>query len=188
MEIFLKSLYLPLITCHMFKVNHLPNELLFVYAIISLIIFMIHVIKNLNPNVLNLIIIVQFSLLVFLSLNLENIRENFWLIFFLALYLTNHFGLPCISERFCIPRIDLLSMSLVFLNTFLINAFSWLRFLLKTFCRDCFFFLICESWNFMKHFSVWEERKKTNSLLNLVSLYPFSWAYAVNRLVISSSS
>lgn len=124
MDIFLKSLYLPLVNCHMLKSTHLQEKLLYLYASISIIILIIHVIKDISQRILNFIVIAHFSLLVFLSVTMENGHENYWLLFFLVLYFTNHFTLPNVSEKFCIPQRDLLSLSLVFLNTFLINAFS----------------------------------------------------------------
>lgn len=122
MDIFLKSLYLPLVTCHMFKANNLNDSTLYVYISISFIIFIIQNAVTVNEIILNFIIVTQFSLLVFLCLKVDY-HQNYWLIFFLLLYLINHFTLPNVSQKFCIPHIDLLSLSLVFLNTFLINAF-----------------------------------------------------------------
>lgn len=159
----------------MLKVNHVQNAMIYTYIAISFIILMIHVITNITENALNLIIVAQFFLLVFLTSMVENFFENYWFLSFLVLYLSNYFTLPYVSDRYCIPQIDLASMSLVFLNTFLINAFSWLWFSLKKFCRDVFF----HSWiiKVHKHFSV-REKKKPRFQYYLVSLHPFSWAYA----------
>lgn len=123
MEIFLTSIYLPIVSCHLLKQGGQFNDIfLYLYIIISLIIVIVAIIDS-KSKILNFSAVAQFSVAIFLYSNRSE-NDNFWLLFLLVLFILNHFGLTSVSRMFSIPQVELSSMNLVFLNTFLINAFS----------------------------------------------------------------
>lgn len=94
-----------------------------VYILISLTIFAAHIIKDFPDNiVLHVIVSAQTMLLTVLFLQFE--KENYWLIYFIFLFILNHFSLPQIHKKFYVPKIDLSIISLIFLNIFLVNSFD----------------------------------------------------------------
>lgn len=120
---------MPIATCHLLKQDSQFKDIwLYTYIIFSLIV-LIAAIVNSKSNILDFSAVAQFSVAIFLYSNGTEENDNFWLLFLLLLFLFNHFVLPYLSRQFSIPQVDLSSMNLVFLNTFLINAFSRWRIL-----------------------------------------------------------
>lgn len=90
-------------------------------AITIMTILLTNMTKNLNEKFLDGIICLHASLLLFF--NLKHDSNNYWLMHLILLFLINNFVFPKISRTFSVPKTDLHTVSLVFLNIFLINAF-----------------------------------------------------------------
>lgn len=125
LDVYLKTIYLPLSTIHILRLNQLDGAVLYSFIFISSLVLLIHLTTRRFVNLLNVIVVAQFAVAFYYSLNMNADNDNYWLEYFLALFIINHFSLPKLSQIFSIPFSTLSSMSLVFLNLFLINAFSF---------------------------------------------------------------
>jgi len=125
LQIYLKSLFLPISNINILKSNQINDVWVHTYIAICFAVFIQHlifVIKNINDHILNYIVVIQSAVLLSLQLALKNEQENYWLLHMNLLFLLNHFMIPEISRKFsAVPSIDLSIISLVFLTIFSIK-------------------------------------------------------------------
>lgn len=131
-DIFLKTLYLPMATTELLLMGQTGDTFLYVYIFIYLLILIPHVTTTVRDCLTNLLVLLHFCLALLLSFSSKlDHDDKYWLWHFLCLFVLNHFCLPQISRKFSIPLTDLSSLSLLFLNIFLINSFAWSRMSMK---------------------------------------------------------
>lgn len=121
LQIFLKNIYLPLVTGQILTNRQTDESMTLTYFAASLLL---SIVSNILHKTLNYVVIAQLSVAFYFCLNDQFPDESYWLLNFLVLFLINHFALPKLAARYSVPNVDLSAISLVFLNIFLINSFS----------------------------------------------------------------
>lgn len=107
---FLSHIYMPLIIVQLLVIHHINIILIAIFLISFLAIYRWRLIS----------IITQTLLLIYLSLNHDN--ENFWLISLAFLIALNHYLVPALASHYFVPKQELLMVTLIFQNVFLVNA------------------------------------------------------------------
>lgn len=165
-DIFLKTLYLPMVTTELLLMSQTGDTFLYVYIFIYLLILIPHMTTSVRDCLTNLLVLLHFCLALLLSFSSKlDHDDKYWLWHFLCLFVLNHFFLPQISRKFSIPLTDLSSLSLLFLNIFLINSFAWSRMSMKEIKV-----VVISCW-FTKNIQREEETKRNTRALKYFSFF-----------------
>lgn len=123
---YIQCFFLPLLNMQLMIAEEIivaHSYLYYGYIFLSLIIAAIYLAGKIRSQKTIFVSIAHSSLLLYLCL--EYHPENFWLMYFILLFLINQFAIPRIRKKYdTIPRIELNLISLIFLNIFLINSIS----------------------------------------------------------------
>lgn len=115
-------LYVPLINIQLLSIYNADYwQLKNLIIITSLILSLFIVIEKCWKLFLDVFIITQCVLLMYLSTRFDD--ENFWLHSLSILIFLNYFAIPELLRRYSVPKQELLSISLIFQNIFLVNSF-----------------------------------------------------------------
>ena len=117
-------LYVPLINIQLLSIYNADYwQLKNLIIITSLTLSLFIVIEKCWKLFLDVFLTTQCVLLMFLSMRFDD--ENFWLHSLTILIFLNYFGIPELTRRYSVPKQELLSISLIFQNIFLVNSLFW---------------------------------------------------------------
>lgn len=119
LQLLLDAVYMPLVISHLLMAY--DENVALIYLAGSLVVSLISI--NFKKASIFLVTIQSSIALYFYKYHSPQ-DENLWLMNLFVIYLVNYFSLPKISSRFGVPKVVLSTISLVFLNIFLINSFS----------------------------------------------------------------
>lgn len=120
-EIFLKLVYVPLLIIFVMYKSNIDVGFINAFIALTMTILLGNMTNKFYKSAIDGVICLNASLLLYLTFEYE--FKNYWLMHLILLFLVNHFALPYVSRKFTVPQIDLLIVSLVFLNIFVVNAF-----------------------------------------------------------------
>lgn len=114
-------LYIPLVNIQLLMHHNVHFYYLTqIIVITSLFVALLSCFSRQWRIILNIFTLAQCILLIYLSLTYDD--ENFWLHSLAILAGLNYFVIPLLVERYSVPRQELLSVSLIFQNFFLIKS------------------------------------------------------------------
>ena len=114
-------LYVPLINIQLLSIYNADYwQLKNLIIITSLTLSLFIVIEKCWKLFLDVFITTQCVLLIYLSMRFDD--ENFWLHSLGVLIFLNYFAIPELVRRYSVPKQELLSISLIFQNIFLVNS------------------------------------------------------------------
>lgn len=119
----INCVYVPLINLQLLTLYESNSSLVTSIVITTLLTAFLCLTDNCWRLFLDAFIVAQSMLLAYLSITHD--EDNYWLITLPFLAALNFFTLPLLASHYCVPKQELLSVSLIFQNLFLMNAFFW---------------------------------------------------------------
>jgi hypothetical protein len=107
---------LQLLTLHNADLHHITNLVIFT----SLVVAVLCLARRRWQLFLDAFTLAQCVLLIYLSMTHDD--ENFWLHSLAILAGLNYFVIPELVDRYAVPKQELLSVSLIFQNVFLVKS------------------------------------------------------------------
>ena len=122
-KFFLHQCYLPILIVFMTRHHSFYDgfEFIFLSCIVGTAAIFLLMKQEIHQNLVNSVICMNSSFLIYLTMTYE--KKNYWLMHLVLLFFMNTFILSRLCKKFSLPEIDLLTVSLSFVNIFLINAF-----------------------------------------------------------------
>lgn len=117
----LACLYLPLLNVQLLLLFNPNSNLIIALVVTSLLAAISKLSDKCWKLLLDAFTVAQSMLLLYLSISYDD--ENFWLISMPILIALNYFTIPQLASHYSVPKQELLSISLIFQNIFLTNAF-----------------------------------------------------------------
>lgn len=119
----INCVYIPLINVQLLITYESNYSLITSIVITTLLTALFCLIDKYWRLFLDAFIVAQSMLLIYLSITHDD--DNYWLITLPFLAALNYFTIPALASHYYVPKQELLSVSLIFQNVFLMNAFFW---------------------------------------------------------------
>jgi hypothetical protein len=117
----IRCLFLPLVNLQLLAIYNTENVYFSQFIIITSLIAAAITLANKSWKLfLDAFTITQCILLIFICITHDS--ENFWLLSLSILVALNYFAIPELNERYCVPKEELYSVSIIFSNIFLIKS------------------------------------------------------------------